>query len=115
MDVSEVDATLQIQGQANSLIDFPQAFTRGASGPFYPGHDYGVGGALQYEESPTIRYQPLTGAALIAQVSSPITVDSIASLYDSDWPIGELLDLATDRITPRIWDNYPALKCADGA
>jgi hypothetical protein len=107
MDVSEVDASLQIQGQGTTGLSFPQAL--GMGGGYYAGHDYTIGGSLQFQESPTIRFQPLTGAALIAQVASPITVDSLASLYDSDWPIGPLLDLATDRIAPRLEDNYPAL------
>jgi len=106
MDVSEVDASLQFQTQGSASLSFPQAM---GAGHIFSGHDYGIGGSLQYQESPTIRFQPLTGAALIAQVASPITVDSIASLYDSDWPLGPLLDLAADRLTPHAEDNDPAL------
>jgi len=115
MDISEVDASLQYQGNASAGVSLPQAFaksslnTAGNGATWYAGHDYNIGGGVQYMESPTIRFQPLSGAALIAQVSTPITADSLASLYDSDWPIGPLLDLAVDRICTHAKDNFPAL------
>jgi hypothetical protein len=109
MDVTEVDATVQMEGQATTSLLFPQAFMRSTAGPFSPGHDYGLNGLFQYQESPTIRYQPLSGNALIAQLASPITVDSVASLYDSDWSIGMLLDLLLQRLAPKTKDNIAVL------
>jgi hypothetical protein len=65
--------------------------------------------SLQYAEQPTIRYVPLQGQALIQQIATPIDVDSIVNLFDSDWPLIAVLDLATERITPRYEDSYSAL------
>jgi hypothetical protein len=63
-----------------------------------------LGGTLTYSENPIIRYQPLQGAALIEQIVAPITVDSIAYLFDSEWPVAPILAFAVDRLTPGYED-----------
>ncbi|HXC55144.1 MAG TPA: hypothetical protein VNU97_07615 [Rhizomicrobium sp.] len=57
-------------------------------------------GSLTYSESPTIRYAPLLGQPLVQQLQSPISVDSIANLFQSNsrWPA--LLQLTVDRLAP---------------
>jgi hypothetical protein len=66
-------------------------------------------GPFEYQESPTIQYQPLLGQALAAQVSTPISIDSLANLFDSDWPLATLLTLSVDRITPGYTDYFAAI------
>jgi hypothetical protein len=65
--------------------------------------------SLEYQEAPTIQYQPLTGAALISQLSTPITTASISNLYNSDVPLASLLSLTVDRITPGFYDYASAI------
>ena len=48
----------------------------------------------------TNRYIPLQGQALISQLSSQITVETINALYDSDWPLQSILEFSFDRISP---------------
>ena len=109
MDVSEVDVALQIQGSVNGTVNIPQARALSGSNSYYPGHDYLLGGTLQYLETPTIRYLPLSGQALFAQISAPISVDSIGAMIDSQWPISAVLELAVTRLTPVDKDYYEAL------
>ena len=65
--------------------------------------------ALEYQESPTIQYQPLLGAALVTQLATPITADSLGNLFNSGWPLGSLLMMAVDRITPGFIDYASAV------
>jgi hypothetical protein len=109
MDVSEVDVALQFQGSINGTVNFPQARALSGSSSYLPGHDYLLGGTLQYLETPTIRYLPLSGQALFAQISAPISVDSIAAMIDSQWPVSAVLELAVTRLTPVDKDYYEAL------
>jgi hypothetical protein len=104
MDVGEVDAAYTFQGSISGGVS-----AIGAT-PHPSGRNVGAFSAgLEYQESPTIRYQPLSGSALIAQISSPMTVDSIASLLNSDWPVLNVLMLAADRLTPGPYAYYSAL------
>jgi hypothetical protein len=68
-----------------------------------------VGGSFAYEENPTITYTPLSGQPLIAQLSAPITVDSLAALPDSEWPLPGVLELSVNYITPNYRDKDLAL------
>jgi hypothetical protein len=65
--------------------------------------------SLEYQEAPTIQYQPLTGAALISQLSTPVTTESIANLYHSDLPFASLLSLTLERFTPGYTDYGSAI------
>jgi hypothetical protein len=64
---------------------------------------------LEYQESPTIQYQPLLGAALVTQLVTPITADSLGNLFNSDWSPASLLTMAVDRITPGYSDYASAV------
>jgi hypothetical protein len=115
MDIIEVDATVtataQLTGNANGLSTneegLPPNNKRGALATF----GGTVGGTLTYSESPLIRYQPLQGSALIQQIVAPITVDSIAYLFDSEWPLSSVLAFTVDRLTP----GYEMFASAFGA
>ena len=108
LDVNEIDAAVQLQATATGAVTNIGA-RPGTSGGTLAGRVGSFGAGVQYDESPTVRYQPLQGAALIAQISSPITVDTLAQLYNSDWPLGSILAFAVDRITPNVADNRAAL------
>jgi hypothetical protein len=98
VDVSQISATVQFQGIAMGGV----TNIGGTS----------VGNAnlsLQYQESPTIQYQPLSGQALIAQLITPITVDSLTNLTNSDWPLMPLLTFSVDRISPGYSDYFAAI------
>ena len=68
-----------------------------------------VSGTLQYQESPTITYTPLFGKTLVAQIASPISIDSLSDIINSGWPIGAVLDFALDRLTPNPDDHLKAV------
>jgi hypothetical protein len=73
----------------------------------------GVAGAsglgVQYQEAPTIRYQPVQGQALFTQISAPITVDTLSALFGSDWGLGPIFAYAFDQWVPGYADNAAAL------
>jgi hypothetical protein len=64
---------------------------------------------LEYQESPTVTYQPVSGQALVSQISTPLTIDSLANLFSSDWPFASLLTMAVDRLTPGYKDYAAAI------
>jgi hypothetical protein len=111
MDVSEVDAQLTfnsslVGGQTGIGAKSGGGMAGAVSGSSTSGN---VTATLQYEEQPTIRYAPLQGMQLIQQISTPITVDSIAYLWGSDWPLISILNQVADQLTPRYMDYYAAL------
>ncbi|MGA3305800.1 MAG: hypothetical protein ABSC26_07325, partial [Stellaceae bacterium] len=103
MDVTEVDASQSFQGSlsggATSIGAEMGTRVSNSSAATYTGRLGNAAGTAQYTESPTIRYQPLLGQALVAQLVTPINVNSLAQLYDSGWSIASVLDFATDYIT----------------
>jgi hypothetical protein len=68
-----------------------------------------LNGAATYTQTPTLQLSPLQGQQLIQQVATPITPDTIASLYNADWPILNILDFAANRITPGFDDQSAAI------
>ena len=55
---------------------------------------------FMFQENPNITYTPLMGQSLVSQITTPITVDALANLINSDWPISSVLGLSADRLTP---------------
>lgn len=108
MEVTEVDATVQVQANVNSATTGIGA-RPGPTGGTLAGQVASVGGTAQYTEAPTIRYQPLQGAPLIAQLNSPISVDSLVYMFNSDWTLDTVLPLTVDRFTAGYSDYYVAL------
>jgi hypothetical protein len=108
MDVTEVDAAFLVQGSVSGGQTGIGA-RAGSSGGTLAGTVGAAGGALEFQETPTIRYQPLQGQPLVEQISTPITVDTIGRLFDSQWPIGPVLGLVADRLTPNYSDLAIAL------
>ncbi len=111
LDVTEVDAAVQVQSSITG-----GKTNIGAHAPTIASSAGTIAGALenvsisgQYIEAPIIRYQPLQGAPLIAQFNSPISVDSLVSMFNSDWPLDALLPLTVDRLTSGFSDYYSAL------
>ena len=112
MDVSEVDVGLQWQNSISATAMLPQAKTGSGSVavstggsnngqivstsgiPLFTGHDFGLTGGLQFQVTPTIRYQPLLGQPLIAQTATPITVYSLQSTLQSEWPLAAVFPFA---------------------
>ena len=115
LDVTEVDAAVSLQGQSTFGISNIGA---SRSGPATVGS---IGGMASYSENPTIRYFPLTGPSLVQQILSPITPQTLAYLYEQNFPWVTVLQLTSRRLTPGYedWgialnaigalDNYGAL------
>ncbi|HTC06175.1 MAG TPA: hypothetical protein VK749_22400 [Xanthobacteraceae bacterium] len=108
MDVTEVDATTSFTGTVAGGIANIGA-RAGTSGGTLAGQTGSVAGGVTYSESPLIRYQPLLGQPLVAQLATPVGPDALASLYDSSWGVMPLLDLATSFLTLDQDEFYAAL------
>ncbi len=110
LDVTEVDQAYSVVG---SVTGGASSIGATANPKTTSGTFSGVLGALSgttsYQEAPTVRYIPLLGQALIAQVSTPLTPESIANLTSSDWSFAALLTLSLDRLTPGYADYDAAL------
>lgn len=106
MDVAEVDqATLvtgSISGGPSGIGAAPN--TKTSSAGTLAGAVGFITGTATYQEAPTVRYLPLAGQPLIAQVSTPLTPESLVNLINSDWPTISLYDLSIDRLTPGYSD-----------
>jgi hypothetical protein len=107
MDVTEVDASVLIQGAITGGTAGIGA-TKGTSGGTLAGEVSNVAGTGEYQESPVVRYQPLQGQPLIAQVNSPISADSISNLLSS-WSVASVLTFTLDRLTKDYSDYGVAI------
>jgi len=108
MDVTEVDATTTLAGSANGVLTNIGA-RAGTSGGTLVGQTGSVTGGVTYSETPLIRYQPLLGQALVAQLVTPVSADALGWLFDSSWKTPPLLDLSTSFITVDGDEFYAAL------
>jgi hypothetical protein len=111
MDVSEVDATLSFGGAlAGSLtnIGAEKGHPNSTAGT-NAGEVRSAGGSVEYSETPTIRYLPLLGQALVAQMVTPVSVDALGLLYDSYWPAASVLDFADAYLTVDYGEFFSAL------
>lgn len=110
MDVTEVDAVTAAQVNVSGTESGLGSIVNRTSMAGTLGSSVGaVMAGAQYGESPTVRYQPLLGAALVAQVSTPVSATSIVNLYNSGWPLGSIFDLTVTRFTPGFDEYHAAL------
>jgi hypothetical protein len=98
MDVTEVDATQTVTGSLSGAVTNIGA-RAGTSGGTLAGQVGSVTPGVSYSENPLIRYVPLIGQGLVEQTVAPINTDAIAALYDSNWSVMPLLDLAAAFLT----------------
>jgi len=108
LDVTEVDATVSMGGSVNGATTNIGA-KRGASGGTLAGQVGSGGATVQYSETPTVRYQPLLGQALVSQLVTPVSVDALGLLYDSSWTVAPLLDFSVQYLTLDPHEFYSAL------
>lgn len=103
IDVAEVDASTTLTGTGGGTV----------AGIGSKPASYGLLGTLTggatYTEQPVVKYVPLTGSGLVAQVARPLTVDAIVSLVTSNWPAVAVLDLTASSITPDQQSAFAAL------
>ncbi|HZV04626.1 MAG TPA: hypothetical protein VE999_06020 [Gemmataceae bacterium] len=107
MDVAEADATVAFSGSVTGGTSNIGA-RAGTSGATLAGQVGAVAGTVGYGDQALVRYTPVTGFPLIQQVSSPIAPESIVHMFDSDFPLGSILEMSVDRLTPGFADNYLA-------
>ncbi len=114
LDVLEVDAATTfggtIAGGPSALGSSPNYKTPSA-GTISGAVGFVTGGA-QYVEAPTVRFQPLSGQPLVAQVATPLTAESLANYLNTAqaiWPISSVLTLSVAHLTPGFSDHYAAL------
>jgi len=108
VDIPEIDASSQLQMNATGALTNIGSHA-GTVGATLEGKAGALGAGVQYQEAPTIRYQPLQGQALFTQISAPITVDTLSALFGSDWGLGPIFAFAFDQWVPSYTDNAAAL------
>jgi hypothetical protein len=96
VDITEIDDTSTLSATPSGSIT-GLSTKAGAAGA--------ASAMLTYSQSPTLRLIPLQGQQLIDQISTPIPPDALASLFNSDWPIINVLEFAADRLTPGFSDQ----------
>jgi hypothetical protein len=110
MEVSEVDATTSFSTNVTGTMSNIGAMaTHSTTAGTLSGQVGAVGGSATYSESPLIRYTPLLGQSLVAQLATPVSPDALSSLYNSNWDVMPLLDFSTSYLTPDFNDFYAAL------
>ncbi len=110
MDVSEVDATTSFSTNVTGAVTNIGAMaTHSTTAGTLSGQVGSVGGGATYSESPLIRYIPLLGQSLVAQLVTPVSPDVLSSLYNSSWDVSPLLDFSTSYLTPDFTDFYAVL------
>lgn len=110
MDVTEVDSTVTFGGSINGAsTNIGAKHGAPSSSSTVAGQVGSAGGTLQYSELPVIRYTPLLGQALVAQLVTPVSVDALGLLYDLGWPIAPLLDFSSAYLTLDDSKYYSAL------
>jgi hypothetical protein len=108
MDVTEVDATQTFSGAVSGAVTNIGA-RAGTSGGTLAGEVGGISPGVTYSEAPLIRYVPLIGQGLVSQFVTPVSVDALESLYNSNAKTAVLLDLASYYITPDVRYSPTAL------
>lgn len=110
MDVSEVDATTTFSSNVSGgLSGIGATATHSTTAGTLAGQVGNVAGGVTYSESPLIRYTPLLGQALVAQLVTPVSADVLEDLFGSSWRICPLLDLAASYLTADISELWPVL------
>ncbi len=110
MDVSEVDATMSFGGSLQgAATGIGSTATHSTTAGTLAGRVGSATGTVQYSETPTIRYLPLLGQPLVAQLVTPVSVDALGLLYDSYWPAASVLDFAAAYLTPEYAEFFSAL------
>lgn len=111
IDVTEVDATVSYStsSTAGATASYGKSDVAGKPATITDGAGGSLTGALSYSETPTIRYQPLLGQALVAQLVTPVSVDALGLLYDSSWDVAALFDFSTAYLTLDPREFYSAL------
>jgi hypothetical protein len=124
MDVTQINAGLTFQASAGAQLSgiggqaalqgagraVPTSNTAGALASLVIPTEVGLlTSGMVYQETPTITYTPLTGQPLIAQLSTPITVDFLATLPDPDWPITAVMTFAVNYAAPNYLDTSTAI------
>ncbi len=85
------------------ITDITSLMSAGANGsasatlPESASKTYSLQGQLSYSETPTVRYRPIQGDALVKQIYSPISTEHIGLLAMSDWAIDDLFYLTVLR------------------
>jgi hypothetical protein len=112
IDVTEVDATVAFTSSASAGagLSFSKAGTSGKTPTVTNGSTGSLSGGLGYSETPTVRYQPLLGQALVAQLVTPVSVDALGLLYDSSWDVSALFDFSAAYLTLDPREFYSALE-----
>ncbi|MBF0275672.1 MAG: hypothetical protein HQK84_10630, partial [Nitrospinae bacterium] len=99
LNINSVTSQLTLQGSAEASVSVPDTWNKTSSGK--------IGGV--YSEKPTISYAPLQGNEFIQYMLTPISLETLALLYNSGWSSKRLLVATVQRI-----NNIPNAPTASG-
>ncbi len=88
MEVASVSTNFNFKSTAGASATLPESASK----------SYGLSGSLAYTENPTITYTPLQGDKFVAQLMSPVDLDTILLLYHSGWSIERIFRVCIQSI-----------------
>lgn len=90
LEVGAVLAQYSITGAGTAAVSI--------SGAGSDGNLYGIGGGVEYNESPTITYSPLQGEDFVRRLLTPISPATVLLLSQSGWSIERLMLCCVNRL-----------------
>lgn len=90
LEVGAVLAQYSMTGAGSAAVNI--------SGAGEDGNLYGIGGAVEYNESPTITYTPLQGEDFVRRLLTPISPATVLLLSQSGWSIERLMLCCVNRL-----------------
>jgi len=92
LDVASVSAQFKFSGGANAGLTVFE-------GPRPTGPNFlNFGGALNYEESPTVTFAPLQGVEFVKRILAPLPIEAVALLTHSGWRADRVLRLTVQEM-----------------
>ena len=88
MEVASISTSFDFRASASSSLSIPESAI----------NTYGLGGAVSYNEKPTITYMPLQGDKFVKQVMSPIDTETMLLLCHSGWSIERIFRICLQSI-----------------
>ena len=91
LQVSSISTNLQWGASASAQVPIgASVYSAGNLVPF--------GAGLNYAESPTVTYTPLTGEAFVRQMLTPIPLQTLILLFQAGWPVDTVFRLVVQEV-----------------
>ena len=91
LQVSSISTNLQWGANAGAQV--PLGNSMYSAGNLVP-----LGAGLNYQESPTVTYTPLTGEAFVRQMLTPVPLQTLILLFQAGWPVDTVFRLVVQEV-----------------